>query len=142
MFTVISVILVIEATRRVVGRLLAAVVTVILFESIYSNILPAPLTNPASPPAIWADGLFVTTNGLWGIPARVSATFIFLFVVLAAFLEVTGAGRFLIDLTKALVGARQGGAAKVSVIASSLFGSLSGSAAVNVYGTGISPSRR
>lgn len=64
MFTVISVILVIEATRRVVGRLLAAVVTVILFESIYSNILPAPLTNPASPPAIWVDGLFVTTNGL------------------------------------------------------------------------------
>lgn len=71
-----------------------------------------------------------------------SATFIFLFVVLAAFLEVTGAGRFLIDLTKALVGTRQGGAAKVSVIASSLFGSLSGSAAANVYGTGISPSRR
>lgn len=106
MFTVISVILVIEATRRVVSRLLAAVVTVILFGSFYSTILPASLTNPASPPAIWVDGLFVTTNGPWGIPTRVSATFIFLFVVLAAFLEVIGAGRFLIDLTKALVGAR------------------------------------
>jgi TRAP transporter 4TM/12TM fusion protein len=137
LFTVISVLLVIEATRRVVGRLLAAVVTVILVGSFFSNLLPAPLTSPQSSPSTWVDGLFITTNGLWGIPTRVSATFIFLFVVLAAFLEVTGAGRFLIDLAKALVGSRQGGAAKVSVIASSLFGSLSGSAAANVYGTGI-----
>lgn len=136
-FTVISIILVIEATRRVVGRLLAAVVTMILIGGFYSSMLPAPFKSPKSPPNIWVDGLFVTTNGLWGIPTRVSATFIFLFVVLAAFLEVTGAGRFLIDFAKALVGNRQGGAAKVSVIASSLFGSLSGSAAANVYGTGI-----
>lgn len=136
-FTVISVVLVIEATRRVVGRLLAAVVALILLGSFYSAYLPPPFTSPQSPANIWVDGLFVTTNGLWGIPTRVSATFIFLFVVLAAFLEVTGAGRFLIDFAKALVGKRQGGAAKVSVIASSLFGSLSGSAAANVYGTGI-----
>lgn len=136
-FTVVSVVLVIEATRRVVGRLLAAVVAMILIGSFYSSMLPPPFTSPQSPANIWVDGLYVTTNGLWGIPTRVSATFIFLFVVLAAFLEVTGAGRFLIDLAKALVGKRQGGAAKVAVVASSLFGSLSGSAAANVYGTGI-----
>ena len=136
-FTVISIILVIEATRRVVGRLLAAVVTLILIGGYYSAYLPAPFTSPQSPPNVWVDGLYVTTNGLWGIPTRVSATFIFLFVVLASFLEVTGAGRFLLDFARALVGSRQGGAAKVSVVASSLFGSLSGSAAANVYGTGI-----
>ncbi|MEF8800281.1 MAG: TRAP transporter fused permease subunit [Halolamina sp.] len=136
-FTVISVILVIEATRRVVGRLLAAVVTLILVGGYYSSLLPAPFTSPQSPANVWVDGLFVTTNGLWGIPTRVSATFIFLFVVLAAFLEVTGAGRFLINFARALVGGRQGGAAKVAVVSSSLFGSLSGSAAANVYGTGI-----
>jgi TRAP transporter 4TM/12TM fusion protein len=136
-FTVISVVLVIEATRRVVGRLLASVVTMILLGSFFSNLLPAPFTSPAVPASNWVDGLFITTNGLWGIPTRVSATFIFLFVVLASFLEVTGAGRFLLDFAKALVGRRQGGAAKISVVASSLFGSLSGSAAANVYGTGI-----
>jgi TRAP transporter 4TM/12TM fusion protein len=136
-FTVISVILVIEATRRVVGRLLASVVTLILLGGFFSNLLPSPLTSPAVQSSNWVDGLFITTNGLWGIPTRVSATFIFLFVVLAAFLEVTGAGRFLLDFAKALVGDRQGGAAKISVVASSLFGSLSGSAAANVYGTGI-----
>lgn len=136
-FTVVTVILVIEATRRVVGRLLAAVVTLILIGGYYSSMLPAPFTSPQSPPNIWVDGLYVTTNGLWGIPTRVSATFIFLFVVLAAFLEVTGAGRFLINFARALVGGRQGGAAKVAVVSSSLFGSLSGSAAANVYGTGI-----
>ena len=137
LFTVISIVLVIEATRRIVGRLLAAVVTLILTGSFYSNLLPPPFASPQVDTASWVDGLFITTNGLWGIPTRVSATFIFLFVVLAAFLEVTGAGRFLLDFAKAIVGRRQGGAAKVSVIASSLFGSLSGSAAANVYGTGI-----
>lgn len=137
LFAVISVVLVIEATRRIVGRLLAAVVTLILVGTFFSNLLPPPFTSPQVAPSNWVDGLFITTNGLWGIPTRVSATFIFLFVVLAAFLEVTGAGRFLLDFAKALVGHRQGGAAKVSVIASSLFGSLSGSAAANVYGTGI-----
>lgn len=136
-YTIISVILVIEATRRIVGRLLAAMVTLILVGGIYSNELPAPFISPAVPTSNWVDGLFVTTNGLWGIPTRVSATFIFLFVVMAAFLEVTGAGRFLLDFAKSLVGRRQGGAAKIAVVASTLFGSLSGSAAANVYGTGI-----
>lgn len=136
-YTVISIVLVIEATRRIVGRLLASIVTLILVGGFYSNELPAPFTSPAVPTSNWVDGLFVTTNGLWGIPTRVSATFIFLFVVMAAFLEVTGAGRFLLDFAKSLVGRRQGGAAKIAVVASTLFGSLSGSAAANVYGTGI-----
>lgn len=134
---IISVILVIEATRRIVGRLLAAVVVLFLLATYFAYLLPPPFTTPAVPPSNWVDGLFVTTEGLWGIPTRVSATFIFLFVVLAAFLESTQAGRFLIDIGNALVGHLQGGYAKVSVVASSAFGSLSGSAAANVYGTGI-----
>lgn len=134
---VLSVILVIEATRRIVGRLLAAVAILILVATFYADVLPAPLTAPRLPASNWIDGLFVTTQGLWSVPVRVSASFIFLFVVLAAFLEATGAGRFLLDLANALVGHLVGGAAKVSVVASSIFGSLSGSAAANVYGTGI-----
>ncbi|MFC4248340.1 TRAP transporter permease [Natribaculum luteum] len=136
-FAVISIVLVVEATRRIVGRLLAAVVVLFLMGGFFSNTLPQPMTTPTAPPSNWVDGMFVTTQGLWGIPTRVSATFIFLFVILAAFLESTGAGRFLIDLANSLVGHLQGGAAKVAVVASSIFGSLSGSAAANVYGTGI-----
>ena len=134
---IISVILVLEATRRIVGRLLTAVVVVFLLATYFAYMLPPPFTTPPVPPSNWIDGLFVTTEGLWGIPTRVSATFIFLFVVLAAFLESTKAGRFLIDMGNALVGHMRGGYAKVSVVASSIFGSLSGSAAANVYGTGI-----
>jgi TRAP-type uncharacterized transport system, fused permease components len=67
-YTIISVILVIEATRRIVGRLLAAMVTLILVGGIYSNELPAPFTSPAVPTSNWVDGLFVTTNGLLGNP--------------------------------------------------------------------------
>lgn len=136
-FAVISIVLVVEATRRIVGRLLAAVVVMFLAGGYFSNLLPQPLTAPAVPPANWVDGMFITTQGLWGIPTRVSATFIFLFVVLAAFLESSGAGKFLIRFANSLVGHLQGGAAKIAVIASSIFGSLSGSAAANVYGTGI-----
>lgn len=134
---IVSIILVVEATRRIVGRLLAFVVVLFLLGNFFSNLLPQPLTTPAVPPANWIDGLFLSTEGLWGIPTRVSATFIFLFVVLAAFLESTNAGRFLIDIANAMVGHLQGGYAKVAVVASSIFGSLSGSAAANVYGTGI-----
>ncbi|WP_265110813.1 TRAP transporter permease [Halosolutus halophilus] len=134
---IISVLLVLEATRRIVGRLLAAVVVVFLLATYFAYLLPPPFTTPAVPPSNWIDGLFVTSEGLWGIPTRVSATFIFLFVVLAAFLESTKAGQFLIDIGNAMVGHLQGGYSKVSVVASSIFGSLSGSAAANVYGTGI-----
>lgn len=136
-FAVVSIVLVVEATRRIVGRLLAAVVVLFLISGFFSNMLPQPMTAPAVPPSNWVDGMFITTQGLWGVPTRVSATFIFLFVVLAAFLESTGAGEFLIDFANSLVGHLQGGAAKVAVVASSIFGSLSGSAAANVYGTGI-----
>lgn len=136
-FAIITVGLVIEATRRIVGRLLAAVAVFILIGTFYSDLLPAPFTAPRLPPTNWVDGLYITTQGLWSVPVRVSASFIFLFVVLAAFLEASGAGRFLLDMANAMVGHLVGGAAKVSVVASSIFGSLSGSAAANVYGTGI-----
>jgi TRAP transporter 4TM/12TM fusion protein len=79
--------------------------------------------------SIWAGGLF-------GLPLGVAATFIFVFVLFGAFLEVTGAGKFFIDLAYAATGRQRGGPAKAAVLASAGMGSISGSAIANVVTTG------
>jgi len=80
--------------------------------------------------------IFYKSDGVFGIMANVLATYITLFVIFGAFLEASGAQRFFIDFPLAAVGHRIGGPAKVSVIASGLFGSISGSAIANTVSTG------
>ncbi|MGD8563014.1 MAG: TRAP transporter permease, partial [Desulfarculaceae bacterium] len=80
--------------------------------------------------------LWLTTEGIFGLPIGVAATFVFVFVLFGAFLEVTGGGQFFIDLAYALTGRFSGGPAKTSVIASGFMGSVSGSAVGNVVATG------
>lgn len=75
-------------------------------------------------------------EGIFGIPLGVAATFVFIFVLFGAFLEVTGAGKFFIDLAYAATGKQRGGPAKAAVIASAGMGSISGSAIANVVTTG------
>jgi TRAP transporter 4TM/12TM fusion protein len=75
-------------------------------------------------------------EGLWGVPLRVSATFVFLFVLFGAFLERTGAGEYLINLSFALMGRFRGGPAKAAVVASCAMGSISGSSIANTVTTG------
>lgn len=75
-------------------------------------------------------------EGIFGIPLGVAATFVFIFVLFGAFLEVTGAGKFFIDLAYAATGRQRGGPAKAAVIASAGMGSISGSAIANVVTTG------
>ncbi len=80
--------------------------------------------------------LWLTTEGIFGLPLGVAATFVFVFVLFGAFLEVTGGGQFFIDLAYALTGQFSGGPAKTAVIASGFMGSVSGSAVGNVVATG------
>ena len=80
--------------------------------------------------------LWLTTEGVFGLPLGVAATFVFVFVLFGAFLEVTGGGNFFIDLAYALTGRFSGGPAKTSVLASGFMGSVSGSAVGNVVATG------
>jgi TRAP transporter 4TM/12TM fusion protein len=80
--------------------------------------------------------IFYKSDGVFGIMANVLATYVILFVLFGAFLESSGAQRFFIDFPLAAVGHRVGGPAKVSVIASGLFGSISGSAIANTVSTG------
>ena len=80
--------------------------------------------------------LFKGTNGIFNTPLGVSSIYVSIFVIFAGVLEASGAGDIFIRLTQALLGGFRGGPAKVAVVASSLFGTISGSAVANVVGTG------
>jgi TRAP transporter 4TM/12TM fusion protein len=80
--------------------------------------------------------LFYTTEGVIGTPIGVCSTFIVLFIFLAAFLEKSGIANFFIDLANSVAGFTAGGPAKVAVIASALFGMISGSSVANTVGSG------
>src|SRR5918995_5201638 len=121
------VILVLEATRRVVG--LALPLTAAAF-IIYA------LTVGRQDPLILIDQLYLTTEGIFGIPAGVSATYVILFIIFGALVERTGTGRLFMDFALALTGHQVGGPAKVACVTSGLFGTVSGSAVANVMTTG------
>lgn len=84
-----------------------------------------------------ASQMTLGAEGIFGLPLGVAATFVFVFVLFGAFLEVTGAGKFFIDLAYATTGRQRGGPAKAAVIASAGMGSISGSAIANVVTTGV-----
>jgi len=121
------VLLVLEATRRVVG--LALPVTAAAF-IVYA------LTAGQQDPLILIDQLYLTTEGIFGIPAGVSATYVILFIIFGALVERTGTGKLFMDFALALTGHQVGGPAKVACITSGLFGTVSGSAVANVMTTG------
>jgi TRAP transporter 4TM/12TM fusion protein len=135
-FGTITIFLILEAARRVAGWALTIIGGIFICYALFGNYLPEPFTIRATPPLTLIDHMFLTPQAIFGIPAGVSATFIYLFILFGAFLEITGGGRFFINTALALVGRLTGGPAKVAVISSAMFGTISGSAAANVYGTG------
>lgn len=119
--------LVLEGTRRTLGAALP--VTAIGF------IAFALLATKTSYPLL-VEQLFLTTDGIFGIPVAVSATFMVLFIIFGAMVERMGVGQLFMDFAIALTGRQAGGPAKVACITSGLFGSVSGSAVANVMTTG------
>jgi len=81
--------------------------------------------------------MYMGTEGVFGIPLAVSATFVFMFILFGSFLEQTGMGKFIIDLSMSLAGHSTGGPAKVAVLSSGFMGSISGSSVANVCTTGM-----
>lgn len=133
---VIGILLVIEATRRVVGIPMVVVVCVFIVYAFAGPYMPGILAHRGLTPSQLISHLFYTTEGIFGIPLGVSSTFIFLFILFGAYLESTGLGRFFIDLANAIAGWASGGPAKVAVLSSGLMGTVSGSSVANVAGTG------
>ena len=132
----IGIVLVIEATRRVVGMPMVCVVLFFLTYAFAGPYLPGVLAHRGLNLDQLVSHLFFTTEGVFGIPLGVSSTFIFLFILFGAYLESTGLGKFFIDLANAVAGWARGGPAKVAVLSSGLMGTVSGSSVANVAGTG------
>lgn len=134
---VLLVLLVLEGARRACGPAIAIIAGLFLVYPLLGHYFPSPLTIRRTGFVTLIDHLFLTPQAIFGFPIGVSATFVYLFVLFGAFLEVTGGGKFFIDLAMALVGRFTGGPAKVAIVSSAFFGTISGSAVANVYGTGI-----
>jgi TRAP transporter 4TM/12TM fusion protein len=131
------VVLVLEITRRILGLALTVVTLAFVAYGFLGPWLPGLLGHRGMSLATFAEVNFLTTDGLLGIPTGVSADVVFYFVLFSAVLEMSGGGRLFIDLATSISGRVRGGPAKIAVLASSLFGTISGSAVANVVGTGV-----
>lgn len=125
-----------EIARRAVGTVMMLVGLVFILYGAFGNYLPDVIaTRGFSAERIIRFQVF-TNAGLFGAPIGIAAGAVFSFVLFGAFLQVTGAGKFMIDLSFAAAGRYRGGPAKASVLASAAMGSISGSAIANTVTTG------
>ncbi|MBP6117069.1 MAG: TRAP transporter permease [Neisseriaceae bacterium] len=135
---IMTVVLVIEATRRVMGWILPILALIFLTYPFISHFSWMPnrlLTRPFDLGDIFGQ-MYLKTEGLYSTAIGASVTFIFLFILFGAFLAKSGMGKLFNDLALALAGHKQGGPAKVAVISSGFMGSINGTAVANVVGTG------
>jgi len=128
--------IVLEATRRVVGWPLVLCAVFFVVHSLLAPYFPGILYGPPTPFSTVFSYQFMADEGIFGIPIMASSSFIILFMLFGALLFVSGAGSFFTDIAFALTGARTGGPAKSAIVASGLMGTISGSTAANVVTTG------
>lgn len=137
-FSIITVICVLEGSRRITGWILPILASIFLLYPFISHFDFMPdrlLTRPYDMGDIFGQ-LFLKTEGLYSTAIGASVTFIFLFILFGAFLARSGMGQLFNDLALALAGHKKGGPAKVAVISSGFMGSINGSALSNVVSTG------
>lgn len=132
----LAILLVLEATRRIVGLPIALVALVFLLYAKFGAYIPGMLGHRGFSFSRIISHMYLTTEGIFGMPLGVSASFVFLFILFGAFLHSTGLGKFFIDLALAAAGRYVGGPAKVAVLASGFFGTISGSSVANTVSTG------
>ncbi len=130
------IVLVFEAARRILGLALPTICAVFLLYGLLGQYLPGDLAHRGYDFSQVVDQLGFGTEGIFGIPTLVSASYIFLFVLFGAFLEHAGMINLFNSVALGFVGHTKGGAAKVAVVSSGLMGSISGSGVANVLTTG------
>jgi TRAP transporter 4TM/12TM fusion protein len=134
----VAVVFVLETTRRTTGWALPVLsVMFLLYPLVYGPYLPGLLRTAAFGVERVLTDQYLSLDGLLGPAFKVMIEFIFLFIILGAFLQRLGFTEFFIDLAKTVAGTTPGGSAKVAVVASSLMGTVSGSAVANVVTTGV-----
>ncbi len=134
--SIIGTLLVLEACRRVIGAIMTGICAIAMLYAYFGPYMPELIIHKGYSIERITTTLWLTTEGVFGLPIGVAATFVFVFVLFGAFLETTGGGSFFIDLAYALTGRFSGGPAKTAVVASGFMGSVSGSAVGNVVATG------
>lgn len=136
LFGTAMVVLTLEAVRRAMGWVLPAIVCVFILYALFGNLLSGVLAHPGSDWEGFINHVYLTQEGIFGIPAKVVATFVFHFVLFGVIATRMGLGQFFIDIASVAAGRYPGGPAKVAVVSSALFGSISGSSIANTVTTG------
>ena len=132
-----TILAILEATRRTVGMPLVIILIVFLLYAFFGYLLPKPLSHRGYTVDRIVSVVFMSNNGIFGLPVAVMCEYIFLFMLFGAFLSLAGVSDLFMDLATSLFGSFAGGPAKVSVLTSALFGTVSGSAVANVTVDGV-----
>ena len=134
---VVAIILMMEGLRKSAGRVIAVLVWTLIVYAFFGNHLPGVFEAEVFPPTKTVLYLYADTNGIPGLVLRVIVELVLAFIVFGKMLEVSGATNFFNDMALGLMGHRRGGPAKVAVVASAAFGSISGSTVANIMSTGV-----
>ncbi|MFB4159692.1 TRAP transporter permease [Geomicrobium sp. JSM 1781026] len=129
-------VLILIATKFVLGWAMTIIASIFIVYAFIGPYLPGILYHTGVSPASLSSNLIWTTEGVFGTPLGVAATFVALFILFGVLLEETGAGEFFIDLSYAVAGRFRGGPAQTAVVSSALMGSIQGSSVSNVVSTG------
>src|SRR4030043_464397 len=127
LFGIILILLILEASRRTTGLIMVGVVVAFLVYAFYGHLLPNPWTHRGNDIDRIVGHMYMTLEGIFGVPIDVSSTFIILFTIWGAFLEFSGAGKFFIDFSFAALGGKPTRAGRTVTLASFLLGGPSGS---------------
>ncbi|WP_235715716.1 TRAP transporter permease [Alkalihalobacillus hemicellulosilyticus] len=133
---IVLLLLVIEATRRVVGKPLVIIACIFMTYFFIGGFLSPPFRHTRANFQQFIYEMGYTTSGIFSTPLSVSATYVFIFILFGAILEATGAGKMFIDLALRAFGKYKGGPAKAAVVSSGMLGSISGSSVANAVTTG------
>jgi TRAP transporter 4TM/12TM fusion protein len=135
--SVAIVLLTLEALRRASGWALVIIITAFLLYALFGALCPGRLQGRAQNWQLLASYMAVDSNGILGLPMSVATTIVVAFIFFGVLLGITGGTRFFTDAAMIGMGRYRGGSMKIAVLASGLFGSISGSAVANVVGTGV-----
>jgi len=135
-FAGFGILLTLEAARRVVGLPIACLAVFFLIYAYFGSYFPSFMEHRGYSLERIASHMYLTTEGILGIPLGVCSTFIYLFILFGSFREKTGLGQLFIDISNAIAGWASGGPAKMAVITSALEGTVSGSSVANTVESG------
>ena len=133
----LSLILMMEGLRKAAGKIIAGLVWVLIVYAFFGDLLPGVLEASVFPPTKTVTYFYADNNGVPGLVLQVVLNLVLAFIIFGKLMEVSGGTAFLTDLAMGWMGHRRGGPAKVAVVASSAFGTISGSTVGNIMSTGI-----